>query len=279
MGNKEMARETVEILDRGHYRSPGGRQVDLSAALAACVANTGCYDPEQVAGIRDQVLAQPAGFVATVLEVANETTLQGAARLAASGHYARIGALNFASARNPGGGFLSGAQAQEESLARSSGLYHSLLACPSYYRYHRNHRSGLYSDRMIHSPGCPVFRSDDGALLEEAILVDFITSPAPNAGAIRHNSPNFVGKIEPVLRDRASKVLGLAAHHRCDGLVLGAWGCGVFRNDPAMVAGAFRDLLAPDGPFWGRFSRVLFSVLDRSQDQRTYNAFRERFAA
>lgn len=132
---------------------------------------------------------------------------------------------------------------------------------------------------MIHSPGCSVFRSRDGALLEEAFLVDFITIPAPNTGAVCHNSPSLAGKIESVLRERASKVLGLAAHYRCDALVLGAWGCGVFRNDPAMVAGAFRELLAPDGPFWGRFSRVLFSVLDRSQDQRTYTVFREHFAA
>ena len=132
---------------------------------------------------------------------------------------------------------------------------------------------------MIYSPGCPVFRSDDGALLEEAFLVEFVTSPAPNAGAIHRNSPSFIGMIEPVLRERVSKVMGLAAHHRCDVMVLGAWGCGVFRNDPAMVAAAFRNLLAPDGPYWGRFSRVLFSVVDRSQDQRTYNAFREHFAA
>ncbi|MCB0003019.1 MAG: TIGR02452 family protein [Anaerolineales bacterium] len=132
---------------------------------------------------------------------------------------------------------------------------------------------------MIYSPGCPVFRSDDGALLEEAFLVEFVTSPAPNAGAIHRNSPSFIGMIEPVLRERVSKVMGLAAHHRCDVMVLGASGYGVFRNDPPAAAGAFRELLAPEGPFWGRFRKALFSMLDTSESLRTYNAFCEHFAA
>ena len=191
----------------------------------------------------------------------------------------RVGVLNFASARNPGGGFLAGAQAQEESLARSSGLYHSLLKCQSYYHYHRVHRSGLYSDRMIYSPHCPVFRNDDGALLEQPYFVVFITAPAPNAGAVQHNQPSLVAQIEGVLRERAAKLLGLAACHRREVLVLGAWGCGVFRNDPAMVAGIFSELIAPNGRYWGRFRKVVFAVLDTSRSQGTYQAFVERFAA
>ena len=153
--------------------------------------------------MRDRVLAQPAAFAETVFEVANKTTLQGSARLVVSEEDSRLGVLNFASARNPGGGFLAGAQAQEESLARSSGLYQSLLKCQSYYHYHRVHRSGLYSDRMIYSPHCPVFRRDDGVLLEQPYCVDFITAPAPNAGSVLQNQPSLAAEIESVLRERA----------------------------------------------------------------------------
>jgi uncharacterized protein (TIGR02452 family) len=279
MRREQIAHDTVQILKQGEYASPGGRRVDLAADLLACVNNTQCYEPGVLASMRDRVLAQPAAFTETVFEVANETTLQGSARLAVSADDSRIGVLNFASARNPGGGFLAGAQAQEESLARSSGLYHSLLQCPSYYHYHRVHRSGLYSDRMIYSPHCPVFRRDDGALLEQAYWVDFITAPAPNAGAVQQNGPSLVPQIEGVLRERASKLLGLAAHHGCEALVLGAWGCGVFRNDPATVAGIFREHLAPNGLYWGRFRKVAFAVWDTSRSQGTYQAFLERFAA
>jgi uncharacterized protein (TIGR02452 family) len=279
MRREQIAHDTVQILKQGEYEAPGGRRIVLAADLLACVNNTQCYEPEALAGIRDRVLAQPVACAATIFEVANETTLQGSARLAVSGGDCRIGVLNFASARNPGGGFLAGAQAQEESLARSSGLYHSLLKCQSYYHYHRVHRSGLYSDRMIYSPRCPVFRRDDGVLLEVPYFVDFITAPAPNAGAVRQNQPSLAAQIEGVLRGRAAKLLGLAAHHRCDVLVLGAWGCGVFRNDPDMVAGIFRELLGPDGRYWGRFQKVAFAVLDTSRSQGTYQAFLERFAA
>ena len=199
MRRKEIANDTLRILEQGGYQSPKGRQIDLAADLRDCVDNTRYYEPAELGSIRDQVLSRSTEFGAMIFEAQNETTLQGAERLAVSGEFARIGVLNFASAKNPGGGFRTGAQAQEESLARSSGLYLSLLKAFSHYSYHRTHRSGLYSDRMIYSPRCPVFRRDDGELLERVYRVDFITSPAPNAGAIHRNAPEQVAKIEGVL--------------------------------------------------------------------------------
>jgi uncharacterized protein (TIGR02452 family) len=223
--------------------------------------------------IREQALARPAIAETTAFELANETTLQGAARLTETGQYGRIGVLNFASAKNPGGGFLGGAKAQEESLARSSGLYHSLLRCPDYYTFHRKLDTCLYSDWMIFSPDCPVLRTDRGDWLETPFVVSFITSPAPNAGAIQANEPHNLPKIPAVLRERMGKLLALAVHHGCDALVLGAWGCGVFRNDPQLVASSFWEYLRPQAPFWGYFKKVRFSVLDTSKTQAIYNAF------
>jgi len=185
--------------------------------------------------------------------------------------------LNFASAKNPGGGFLRGTQAQEESLARSSGLYKSLLKCPEYYDFNRSNRSLLYSDRMIYSPGCPVFKKDDGTLLSTSYIVDFITSPAPNAGEIEKKQSQDKGKISEVLYVRGAKLLSLAAYHQCDALVLGAWGCGVFRNDPAIVAQMFADLLLANGQFSGRFKSVLFSVLDTRGERKIFREFLNRF--
>jgi uncharacterized protein (TIGR02452 family) len=277
MRRKTIAQDTVRILELGQYSTPSGRQVDLRSALADCLNGTQCYDPDSLRNTREQVLKQPVRFSETDFDVINETTLQGAARLAAKPAERRIAVLNFASAKNPGGGFLGGAHAQEESLARSSGLYHSLLQCRSYYEYHRSHSSCVYSDRMIYSPGCPIFRADDGALLEEPHVVDFITSPAPNAGVIREREPEMAGDMANVLRERGSKVLALASFHGCDALVLGAWGCGVFRNDPGMVAQTFFELLSREGRFYGRFQKVLFSVLDSSASGATYRAFAERF--
>lgn len=204
--------------------------------------------------------------------------LVGAERLANSQKVSKIGVLNFASAKNPGGGFLEGSQAQEESLARSSGLYHSLLKCPEYYSFHRGEESLLYSDRIIYSPNCPVFRTDSGTLLDRFYTVDFITSPAPNAGAIAINQPENTARIPEVLRDRGKKVLTIAGDRGCDALVLGAWGCGVFRNDPSMVAQMFADLLLEKGELAGKFKTVLFSVLDTTKTQKIIAEFNSRFS-
>ncbi len=273
-----IAQETLAAFERGYYINAGGVRVDLAAPLAACLDATREYDPDELARIRDQAQASP-GSATTTFAVTPETTLQGAARLVASGRYQQIGVLNFASARHPGGGFLSGALAQEESLARSSGLYLSLLTCPNYYAFHRAQETTLYSDRMIYSPACPIIRDDEGRWLPQPFVVDFITSAAPNAGAVMRNEPHNRAKIAPTLAERASKVLALAAHRECDALALGAWGCGAFGNDPVMVARVFYDLLRPDGLYGVHFQHVLFAIYTTKREQTNYTAFTEQFAS
>jgi uncharacterized protein (TIGR02452 family) len=266
-----VAHETVEIVKRGFYDLPDGRRLDIAPAVRACLEATRFFPPHALKDVRAEALTRPVGD-RTVIEVHNETTLAGIARLLASGS-GTVAALNFASAKNPGGGFLNGSQAQEESLARSSALYASLLQAPDYYAGHRRQSSCLYTDAMILSPGCPVFRADDGTLLAEPCLTTFITSAAPNAGAIQDDEE---ADLPDVLRRRGDYVLALAAAHGYDNLVLGAWGCGVFRNDPALVAAMFAEHLC--GLWAGRFRRVVFAVLDTSARQATFAAFREAFA-
>ncbi len=267
----ELAKQTVAIVEDGSYPSVGGRIVDLAPSVRTCLEATRYFSPEQLERLRQEVLASPAEGLATALEVVNETTLSGIARLVADGQ-GPVAALNFASAKNPGGGFLNGSQAQEESLARSSALHASLLRVPEFYERHRASPSLLYSDAMIWSPGCPVFRDDGGGLLDEPQPVSFITSPAPNAGAAADNRPEELPLIPDTFRRRSEYVLALAVSQGCRRLVLGAWGCGVFRNDPAVVAAAFAGHLRR-GTWSGRFEHVAFSVLDTSPSKETLAAF------
>jgi uncharacterized protein (TIGR02452 family) len=267
----ELAKQTVEIAERGSYQSGSGRVIDIAKSVRACLDATRFFPAEELQRLRQEVLAQPGAAVATTFEVANETTLAGIARVLSDGQGA-VAALNFASAKNPGGGFLNGSQAQEESLARSSALHASLLRAWEFYKRHRASPSLIYSDAMILSPGCPVFRDDDGKLLEEPHVVTFITSPAPNAGAAANKRPEELPHIPEVIRRRSEYVLALAASQGYKRLVLGAWGCGVFRNDPAVVAGAFLGHLR-QGDWSGRFERVVFSVLDTSPAKETLVAF------
>ncbi|WP_141208159.1 TIGR02452 family protein [Streptomyces griseorubiginosus] len=190
----------------------------------------------------------------------------------------RVAVLNFASARNPGGGFLNGAQAQEEALCRASALYTCLLQAREFYDHHRAHRDPFYTDRVIHSPAVPVFRDDRGRLLSSALLVGFLTAAAPNAGVVRRTAPERVAELPRALAVRAERVLSVAAAEGYRRLVLGAWGCGVFQNDPAQVAGAFRTLLAPGGRFAGAFEHVVFGVLDRTPGAVVRQAFVTAFA-
>ncbi|MFG2985768.1 TIGR02452 family protein [Streptomyces sp. NPDC048258] len=273
---REIARENADILAAGGYRTRSGRQVALAAALAEAKAETRIYGPNRV--IPGEVIASGGG--ATAVEVTGESSTVAARRLAPEGlepvpEGAGVAVLNFASARNPGGGYVRGAKAQEEALCRASALYETLLEAPEYYEIHRAERSTFYTDRVIHSPGVPVFRDDRGALLEYPFRVGFLTSPAPNAGTIRRQEPERAAEIPAALVRRAGLVLEVAALHGYRGLVLGAWGCGVFRNDPAEVAEAFRGLLR--GRFAGVFNRVVFGILDR--DPRTREAFGRAFAA
>ena len=131
---------------------------------------------------------------------------------------------------------------------------------------------------MIWSPFVPFFRDDSGALLDSPLLASVITAPAPNAGAVANNEPERLGEVEPVLRRRAAFVLHVAALNGVRRLVLGAWGCGVFRNDPKMVAAAFRDLLRGPGSYSRAFDEVVFAIYDRSKGQSVINAFATEFA-
>ena len=273
---KETANETLLILSEGRYTSRYGKQVNVKEQIDVMTVNTQLYTENQLQRMAMSILQRTRPYDGTAFAVVNETTLNGASRLAKSGKWQRVGVLNFASAKNPGGGFLGGSLAQEESLAVASALYQSLVQCRgNYYDYHRS-KNLLYSDRMIYTPDCPVFRDDEGQLLDEPYYVDFVTSAAPNIGAM-HEDSSLRDRVLPTFQERSEKVLALFAEHGCDAVVLGAWGCGVFRNDPKTVADVFADHLKPGGNWHGQFRQVLFSVLDYTRSQENIKAFETAF--
>ncbi|MEV6329010.1 TIGR02452 family protein [Streptomyces sp. NPDC051909] len=267
---RALARENEDIVAAGHYTGPGGRTVLLAEPLAAALSGTRLYGPGPVP-------VTPGTDRTTTLAVTGESSLAAARRMLREKPDERVAVLNFASARNPGGGYLNGAQAQEEALCRSSALYTTLLRAPEYYEHHRAERDAFYTDRVIHSPAVPVFRDERGGLLDEPFAVGFLTSPAPNAGVIRRRTPELAHRVPAALAARAERVLETAVAQGYRRLVLGAWGCGVFQNDPAEVAGAFKVLLTGDGRFARHFDEVVFGILDRTRDRATLGAFRRVF--
>ena len=272
-----VAQETVAISYAGSYKSPGGRPVSLLDGIRTAIESTELIAPAAVRSLHARADRAIGGRnFTTTFQVSNETTLAADRRLVDRFGPHCVAALNFASAKNPGGGFLGGSQAQEESLARASALYVCLEKQTTYYDANRRCLSLLYTDHLIVSPRVPVFRGDDEQLLEAPWELTILTSPAPNAGAIAKNEPHASDEIESTFRRRVEQVLAAAAAFDQTALVLGAWGCGVFGNDPALVARLFAESLLPPSRFAGKFEHIAFAVLDRRGD--TIAPFAETFA-
>ena len=280
MGTYRGVAQTNEaIVADGRYTAPSGAIVQIAKMVAAACAGTVAYTPADLERLSAHVTP---GTAATRIEVTGESSISAARRLydengTAAGSAERIAVLNFASARNPGGGYLGGARAQEEDLCRVSALYTTLLQAPDHYAEHRASRDPAYSHRVIYSTDVPVYRDAQYRLLETPYPLAFLTSPAPNAGVIARDRPSEVAALPDLLTARAARVLAVAAHHGRRTLVLGAWGCGVFRNDPTHVAAAFQRNLGAGAPFSGVFDRVVFAVLDKASGSPNLSAFRAAF--
>jgi len=186
---------------------------------------------------------------------------------------AKIAVLNFASATNVGGGVTKGSSAQEESLCRTSTLYPVLNTADNlnnFYAYHRKRGDSKYTDRCIYMPDIFVIKSDTDfpSILPESkwIKVDVITCAAPNLRERPNNIYNL-GNSKPLKISadelykihvkRAEHILTVAAHHQADILILGAFGCGAFRNNPKVVAESYKETLKK---FNGYFREVVFAV-------------------
>jgi len=269
------AHEALNIIAAGGYtKADGTTWCSVEALTCDSVTGSLYYGASEW---KPAKLATPLCRDGSLIEVHNGTTLAALELLESSKEASRrIGALNFASARNPGGGFTTGAAAQEESLARSSALYPCLTR---YFREFfipsRQAESGAYTHDIIYSPGVAFFRDDAGRLLENPYLADIVTAAAPNVKCVRRGRPTNkqVEKMkkaedeesEKVLRERIPRVLDVFARHGVTDLVLGAWGCGVFGNNPAVVAQIFAEVL--QGQLRGQFGRVIFAVLDTEMAQ------------
>jgi uncharacterized protein (TIGR02452 family) len=256
-------RAAVEAAANGYYLYGSGVKVDWSRYVqAACLAKVS-IPPEASLSSPESIT-----FSETRVQVTNETTLGASRRLIENG--LKPLALNFANGVHPGGGFLNGARAQEETLCRSSALYQTLLGDPMYEEHSKRPRPDS-TDWAIYSPDVPVFRRDDGTELERPWLLSFITCAAPYAPAIGQPEAGAI------LQQRIHRVLAIARAYGYPALVLGAWGCGAFRNDVRRAATDFRQAL--ENEFNGAFSDVVFAIADWSPERRFLGPFREVFAS
>jgi bis(5'-nucleosyl)-tetraphosphatase (symmetrical) len=258
-----LAARTAAAVAAGRYVAPSGREVAIRDAVVAAVRGARDHAPWER-------LPRPARRDgAARVEVSAESTLEAARRLAASG--ADPVALVFASARRPAHDRAARGDAQEAAIVRASALGPCLA--------HRRLYDGVSSDPLrsgwaAYVRGVPVIAAGDGAALEEPWRCAFIACAAPNASAAQARGVPRE-RTRAALRDRIQRVLAVAEGHGHRALVLGAWGCGACKNDPADVAALFADALA--GPFHGAFDEVVFAILDATPGRAIEAAFRARF--
>ncbi|CAK8993706.1 E3 ubiquitin-protein ligase HERC2 (HECT domain and RCC1-like domain-containing protein 2) (HECT-type E3 ubiquitin transferase HERC2) [Durusdinium trenchii] len=257
---KDLAEETLRILQRGGYSSPEEEWVDLNQDIEDAVQ--GSFVLHEGDPIRSSSPERASAPSRWSLEVTAETSLEALYRLAGEATQdaeTSMVLLNFASAKNPGGGFLGGAQAQEESLARSSALFPCLdqFKDDLYAANRKDPRNGFYSDDMIFSPKVPFFRTDTGALLPRPVKCSVITAPAVNAGVVGGGSAQKVLKAMEV---RLHRLLRLALAQNSSTLILGLEDPGRFSSYGKDVASLFDVALAR--PELSNFGKVVFAVPD-----------------
>ena len=154
----------------------------------------------------------------------------------------KICILNFASFTSPGGGFINGAMAQEEALCHVTNLYNILKEFKSLYDKNKSLRNnGIYKNWAIYSPDVVYDKMCDATINH----IDVITCPAPNASVFFNSfsSEEDVNRYSNILYERCKYVLDIARENNVNVLCLGAFGCGVFANNPYCVAECFKILI------------------------------------
>jgi len=262
-----LGKEALQIQSEGRYTTPAGRKVNISAMVQSSMARSVTYPPEET------LESRAIGSFKPLIDVQNRTTLSAASELILQGGKPAV--LNMASATSPGGGFLSGAKAQEEYLCRSSSLYYSIRQSSMYKRLDFR-KNAFYDDYVIYSPNVVVFRADDGSLLEKPYECAFLTSPAVNANGVRKYVPKKMSDIKPVMHKRIIKLLAVAHKHGHESLVLGAWGCGAFGNDGQLISNIFKDILMNNFP--GIFKQIIFAITDWSEESKYISPFIAAFS-
>ena len=269
MNRKEIAHETLKIQRQGFYELNNNR-IYIAAAQSVSEEASFLLIPEQGAELMQSVMPPTEGAM-PYSRVINQSTVQAIIEMNSAGKQPAV--LNFASAKNPGGGFLNGAMAQEEALAASSGLYNTLLRHNGYYAVNRDCGTMMYTNHAIYSPKVMFFRGGDFKLLPTPVTASVLTLPAVNIGQVILKGED-IHTAKAVMKARMRLCLAIFASQKERNLILGAYGCGVFKNDPVEIADWWQELLEIEG--YGRFFKdVVFAVLDNGG--RNIMPFEDRF--
>ncbi|OHT09833.1 hypothetical protein TRFO_21114 [Tritrichomonas foetus] len=265
-----IAEETIKVCKEGFYTNKKGEKIEIKEMIDQCINHTKTYKYNYKYNILKHS-AQKKGEI----EISLETTNGAGYRLVVQEGIQKTVALNFANATDPGGNWKH-AQAQEETIVRSSALLLSITHDLEMYEYNiQDQHDFLYSDYQILSKDCPVFRDDQLEFLDQPFKLSFITSPAVMAIFFlkRGGKPK---KIEETMKQRIKKIIYAAIEEGYDALILGAFGCGAFGNDPKLISQLFKHYLVNKGLRY-HFDKVVFPIFDTNAKKTKVEDFCNAF--
>ena len=239
-------------------------------------------------------IAEKESVDITVAQAANKAKIvvSGKRSLEAAEPYAKQGkkvcVLNFASASNPGGGVVHGSSAQEECICRCTTLYPCLnlsAMWDAFYMPHRKADNPLYNNDCIYTPNVCVFKSDtnfpEPLPKAEWWNVNILTCAAPNlrerpSNAMNPNAGSTAAKIsatelEKLLTSRIRRIFEVAVANGNEVLILGAFGCGAFRNPPGLVARVFWKVMQD---YLCYFETIEYAVYHTEREIANFEAFK-----
>ena len=194
---------------------------------------------------------------------------------------------NFASAISPGGGVVEGSSAQEECLCRCSTLYFNLNTVDmwaDFYCPHRIAKDPVHNDDCLYTPGVVVIKTDTESpeLMpsKDWYDVNVITCAAPNLRLMPSNKMNRGDGVERVKmldeellalhEKRLTRILDIALAEGNEAVILGAFGCGAFENNPEIVAQASKKVIEK---YMNAFKVIEFAVYCSPRDETNYSVF------
>ncbi|AGO85642.2 hypothetical protein psal_cds_1283 [Pandoravirus salinus] len=269
----DVALDTIDCATRGAYVLGDGTRVDLPTEreVRDQVRDTVLYRPKDVR--RAAATATLYDALATC-EVVRGDCLRAAVALKTD-RGLNPAVLNMASSRRPGGGYKTGAAAQEENIFRRSNYFLS-LEDPRRIDRQRQWRYPLQGLCGIYSPSVSVFRGpeDEGyPFLDRPVCLDFIAVPAivrPRLHVLSDGAQRLGQDDADLMRQKIALILDIALAHKHDAVVLGAFGCGAFGNPPDHVALLFREVLSTDA-YRCRFKHICFAIFDDHNAGRGHN--------
>ncbi len=275
----DIFRETIQVINAEEYRSANGTTVIVNDAEALLYSRFHVHE--------FNVNDIPAREEPTIVEVVNEDSIYAGKHLLEDGYNPIV--LNFANQTRAGGGVVSGCRAQEEDLCRRSTLFRSLVQFTpvaarygvkmSGYQYPMNEQFG-----GIYSPWVKVFRDgahSDYAFLDNPFHLAFVSVAAINRPRLEGN--RIARSLVPVVKNKIRTILRIGLKYGHDAIVLGAFGCGAFKNPPQHMAELFKETLAED-EFRNKYRKVVFAILENHHNQESHNPngnlepFRQVFA-